>query len=140
MEFEIFLKIILSSLLGGLFGISREISGRGSGIRTIFLNIPADPQHHRDCPQRAENTARPPRIAHIRVHPELLRDEDVVLPHVRVADEDGDDDGVRPFERLLPAGRSLVALDMRAGRASRLPSSLRQIGTRYRRPRTATQA
>ncbi|MCK5004469.1 MAG: MgtC/SapB family protein [Candidatus Aminicenantes bacterium] len=37
MEFEIFLKIILSSLLGGLFGISREISGRGSGIRTIFL-------------------------------------------------------------------------------------------------------
>ncbi len=37
MEFEIFLKIILSSLLGGLFGISREIAGRGSGIRTIFL-------------------------------------------------------------------------------------------------------
>ena len=37
MEFEILLKIILSSLLGGLFGISREISGRGSGIRTIFL-------------------------------------------------------------------------------------------------------
>ena len=37
MEFEILLKIILSSLLGGLFGISREITGRGSGIRTIFL-------------------------------------------------------------------------------------------------------
>ncbi len=37
MEFEILLKIILSSLLGGIFGISREISGRGSGIRTIFL-------------------------------------------------------------------------------------------------------
>ncbi len=37
MEFEILLKIILSSLLGGLFGISRDISGRGSGIRTIFL-------------------------------------------------------------------------------------------------------
>ncbi len=37
MEFEILLKIILSSLLGGLFGISREISGRGSGIRIIFL-------------------------------------------------------------------------------------------------------
>jgi len=37
MEFEIILKIILSSLLGGIFGISREISGKGSGIRTIFL-------------------------------------------------------------------------------------------------------
>ena len=37
MEFEILLKIVLSALLGGLFGISREISGRGSGIRTVFL-------------------------------------------------------------------------------------------------------
>ncbi|MEN8221972.1 MAG: MgtC/SapB family protein [Acidobacteriota bacterium] len=37
MEFEILLKIILSSLLGGLFGISREITGRGSGIRTVFI-------------------------------------------------------------------------------------------------------
>lgn len=37
MEFEIFLKIILSSLLGGLFGLSRELSGRGAEIRTIFL-------------------------------------------------------------------------------------------------------
>ena len=37
MEFEFLLKIVLASLLGGLFGLSREISGRGGGIRTIFL-------------------------------------------------------------------------------------------------------
>ena len=37
MEFEILLKIILSSLLGGLLGVSRSITGHGSGIRTIFL-------------------------------------------------------------------------------------------------------
>ncbi len=37
MEYEIFLKIILSAFLGGLFGIDQEFSGKNSSLRAIML-------------------------------------------------------------------------------------------------------
>ncbi len=37
MEIEIFLKILLSAVLGGIIGLEREISQKGAGLRTNIL-------------------------------------------------------------------------------------------------------
>jgi putative Mg2+ transporter-C (MgtC) family protein len=37
MEIEIFLKILLSTVLGGIIGLEREISQKGTGLRTNIL-------------------------------------------------------------------------------------------------------
>jgi len=67
-------------------------------IGTMPFDVPADIQHDRDGAQCAEDAARTPRVAHVGVHTVLLGNEDIVLPDLHIAAEDGAKHGVRAFE------------------------------------------
>ena len=74
-------------------------------LRAEPLDVPRDRQDGVHGAQEAEDAAGAAGIAYVGIHAVLLRDQDVVLPHVDVPGEDGADHAVRALERLFPVHR-----------------------------------
>ena len=83
-------------------------------VRAEAFHVAADVEHHRDRAQRAEDAGWPARVADVGVHAVLLGNLDVVPPDADRRGQDGAEDGVGAFERLLAVhgredGRRIVA-------------------------------
>ena len=71
------------------------------GVRAVTVDVRRDVHDGVDRAQVAEDAARAARVAHVGVHAVFLGNQDVVLPDVHLAVQDGGHDAVRAHERFL---------------------------------------
>jgi len=69
-------------------------------VGAIFFYVFANVKHNWNCPQGAENSGGPPRVANVNIYAVFFWNLNIVTPNIDIAVENCAKNAVRPFQRF----------------------------------------